>query len=200
MSSVVSQESLQESGVHDADHRTGRDNVIDLYGARQANTAPISSYTSLSFWPPSGRLGLTTSAPTVTIAPAAEPTTRYESEGVMTGVTREEIDAKFEAAEARSETRFVELNNKIDRIADSISSLNSVITREVTNIRSDLSSLRGEVKEDYKFTRWTIIGAIVASLLAAAGALWVTQGNLLAAFQAGIALHSEQPTPPGNSK
>jgi len=33
---------------------------------------------------------------------------------------------------------------------------------------------------------------IVASMIAFAGALWVTQGNLLSAFQAGLLLKSEQ--------
>jgi hypothetical protein len=105
----------------------------------------------------------------------------------MANPTREEMDAKFEAIEARMETRFVELTGKMDRLADGIS-----------NLTTALSTVRTEAKEDAKFTRWTIIVTIVASLLAFGSALWITQGNMLAAFTAGIALRGEtkEATPP----
>jgi hypothetical protein len=95
---------------------------------------------------------------------------------IMSDPTREEIDAKLAAVEARTETRFTELNGKIDRLADSISVL-----------RSDIA----DVKSDNRYTRWTIIVTVIASALAAIAALWVTQANLLAAFSAGIALRTE---------
>jgi hypothetical protein len=103
----------------------------------------------------------------------------------MSNPTREEIDAKLATVEARTEARFIELSGKIDRVADSITNLTSVVT-----------AIRSEVKEDYKFTRWTIGVTLVASLIAFAAALWVTQGNLLAAFQSGIAIRSETNAPP----
>jgi hypothetical protein len=96
---------------------------------------------------------------------------------IMSDPTREEIDAKLAAVEARTETRFTELNGKIvDRLADSISVL-----------RSDIA----DVKADNRYTRWTIIVTVIASALAAIAALWVTQANLLAAFSAGIAVRTE---------
>jgi hypothetical protein len=95
---------------------------------------------------------------------------------IMSDPTREEIDAKLAAVEARTETRFTELNGKIDRLADSISVL-----------RSDIA----DVKADNRYTRWTIIVTVIASALAAIAALWVTQANLLAAFSAGITLRTE---------
>jgi hypothetical protein len=94
--------------------------------------------------------------------------------------TREEIDAKLETVVARTEARFIELTVEIARHAESITHLNSSVT-----------TIRSEVKEDYKFTRWTIGVTIVASLIAFAAALWVTQGNMLAAFQSGRAIRSE---------
>jgi hypothetical protein len=48
------------------------------------------------------------------------------------------------------------------------------------------------VKEDNKFTRLTITVAIVASIIAGIAALWVTQGNMLASFQAGLALRDNR--------
>jgi hypothetical protein len=95
---------------------------------------------------------------------------------IMSDPTREEIDAKLAAVEARTETRFTELNGKIDRLADSISVL-----------RSDIA----DVKADNRYTRWTIIVTVIASALAAIAALWITQANLLAAFSAGIAVRAE---------
>jgi hypothetical protein len=98
--------------------------------------------------------------------------------GVMADISREEMDAKFDAAEARSETRFVELSGKLDRVVDSISSLRN----EVVAVRAD-----------NKFTRLTIIVAVVGSVIAGLAALWVTQSNMLASFTAGIALHEAKP-------
>ena len=101
----------------------------------------------------------------------------------MADPTREEIDAKLATVEARTETRFTELNGKIDRLADSISALGST----VASLKSDIA----DVKADNRYTRWTIIVTVIASALAAIAALWVTQANLLAAFSAGIAVRTE---------
>ena len=84
------------------------------------------------------------------------------------------IDQKLATVEARTETRFVELSGKLDRVADSISSLTTAV-----------STVRSEVEEENKLTRWTIIGLVIAGI----GALWLTQSNMLASFMAGIALH-----------
>jgi hypothetical protein len=105
----------------------------------------------------------------------------------MSDPTREEIDAKLAAVEARTETRFTELSGKIDRLADSISALGSTMRVEFERINSDIVELRS----DNKYTRWTIVVTVVASALAAIAALWITQANLLAAFSAGIALRTE---------
>jgi len=82
----------------------------------------------------------------------------------MTDPTREEFDATLATIEARAETRFVELSGKIDRIADAIGALTSAVT-----------TVRTEVREDGKFTRWTVGVTLIASLIAFAAALWVTE-------------------------
>jgi hypothetical protein len=112
------------------------------------------------------------------------------------GPTREEIDAKLAAVEARTEMRFVELSGKIDRVMDAISTVGNHVSDEIGFVKSELST----VKSDNKNTRFTIIIAVVTSLIAGIGALWLTQANLLASFSAGIAVHEVQkpqspPTP-----
>jgi hypothetical protein len=123
-------------------------------------------------------------------------------ESKMSDMTREEIDAKLDRVEARAETRFVELSGKIDRLSDLVTSMTMNVSTMTTNIGSQLTEVKSElgvVKSDNKFTRLTIIVAVVASVLAGLGALWVTQANLLASFQTGIALRAETkdaPAPP----
>ena len=113
---------------------------------------------------------------------------------IMSDPTREEIDAKLAAAEARTETRFTELSGKIDRLADSIAVLGSTIRIELEGVKSDIANVKSDVadvRSDNKYTRWTIVVTVVASALAAIAALWITQANLLAAFSAGIAVRTE---------
>jgi len=133
----------------------------------------------------------------------------------MSDPTRQEIDAKLAAAEARTETRFTDLSGKIDRLADSLAVFASAIRGEIEGLKSEVSGLKSEVsglksevasvksdvanvksevdglRSDNKYTRWTIVVTVVASALAAIAALWVTQANLLAAFSAGIAVRTE---------
>jgi hypothetical protein len=108
---------------------------------------------------------------------------------VMADPTREEFDAKLATVEARTETRFIELSGKIDRLSDAVSTFAS-------NVRTQLADTRKEVHEENVFTRWTVVIAVVTSLIGAIAALWVTQGNLLSAFTAGLILRTETRAPP----
>jgi hypothetical protein len=110
----------------------------------------------------------------------------------MADQTREEIDAKLAAVEARSETRFVELSGKVDRVLDAVDQANMSYIRSSRELRDEIQA----VKSDNKFTRTTIIVTVIASLLAGLAALWVTQSNMLASFQAGISLHDSSAAPP----
>lgn len=112
----------------------------------------------------------------------------------MSDINREEIQAKLDLVEARTEKRFVEVSGKLDRVQDSISAISQTVTKEFIRAHNEIA----EVKRDNKNTRWTVTGVVVASILAALAGLWVTQGNLLSAFQSGLsAVNSPAPqTPP----
>jgi hypothetical protein len=110
----------------------------------------------------------------------------------MANPTREEIDAKLAVVEARAETRFVELGGKMDRVADSIESFKGTVTAELAGVRTELAT----VKADNKFTRLTIVIAVIGSAIAGLGALWVTQANQLAAFSTGLLVHETTAPPP----
>jgi hypothetical protein len=109
---------------------------------------------------------------------------KESGERAMSDITREELDAKLAAAEARTQTRFVELSAKSDRVADSID-----------RIGADFVRVAKEIKEDNKSTRNTIVIAIVGGIIAGLAALWVTQSNMLSSFQLGIALHEAKSNP-----
>jgi hypothetical protein len=113
----------------------------------------------------------------------------------MADPTREEIDAKLASVEARTETRFVELSGKIDRVIDAIGRSNT----DFIAVTGDLRTEMREVKTDNKNTRTTIIVTIIVAILAAIGALWVTQSNMLASFQAGVTLHEIPNAPLSNA-
>jgi hypothetical protein len=57
------------------------------------------------------------------------------------------------------------------------------LTKEVGSLAKQIGDVRSEVKEETRFTRWSIAGIFVGTMLAALAALWVTQGNLLSAFR-----------------
>jgi hypothetical protein len=101
--------------------------------------------------------------------------------GKMSDHTQDLVDAKLATVEARAETRFVELSAKIDRVADAVDRLNDSSKKSAEDIKSDNG-----------FTRVTIIGAVIATVIAGLAALWVTQSNMLASFQLGISLSESQ--------
>jgi hypothetical protein len=113
-------------------------------------------------------------------------------ESEMAGPTREEFDAKLATVEAHTETRFTELSGKIDRLSDAISAFAS-------NVKAELADTRATVRDENVFTRWTVVIAVVTSLIGAISALWVTQGNLLSAFTAGLTLRTETKEAPPSS-
>lgn len=132
------------------------------------------------------------------------PNDHTPDEAVMNSTpSRDEIAARLEAAEARTEARFAQLtgtldvrfanlDNKMDRLGELIERLSA----EMGGVKAEMVG----VKADNKFTRWTIVGVVVASILAGLAAIWVTQGNMLAAFQASLAVRTMQSGPPTPSK
>lgn len=98
--------------------------------------------------------------------------------------THRELDALLAAAEARADARFVLVDAKLDRVADLLTGANSLLTGE-NGVIAELKA----VKADNRNTRWTILAISAGSVLAGLAALWTTQANLLAAFQASLAVH-----------
>lgn len=82
---------------------------------------------------------------------------------------REYVDLKLEAAEARSDARFLELSGKLDRVADSL----AVIASQMSESRSEIREVRNDVRADNKSTRTTVLATALASVLAL-GALLVS--------------------------
>jgi hypothetical protein len=116
------------------------------------------------------------------------------SDGPSREETREIINDKLGAVEARIDTKLVGIEGKIDLLAATMASSNNQVQAEV----SRLTIAVGEVKADNKYTRWTIIITVVLSLIAAGSALWTTQSNMLSAFGAGLTLRTTPPTPPAH--
>lgn len=75
--------------------------------------------------------------------------------GSMT-VTREEIDAKIAASEARTETRLAEMNGKFDLILSKIDSLHGEVVRTEGRVET---------------AKWTMIAVFIAAVFAGAGLL-----------------------------
>ena len=117
---------------------------------------------------------------------------RHIREEEMAEVGREELTARLEAVEARTQTRFVEVSGKLDRMIDSVTGLSG----RVEEVRADLSGRMAEVRADNRNTRFTIVITVVVAVLAAGGALWTTQSNLLNAFSTGIAVGRAPPAAP----
>ncbi len=108
---------------------------------------------------------------------------KQHSDYTMTQPTREEIDAKLQAAEARTEARFVSLDGKLDLVLNQISGFNDQVRDLKAEIKNDVKELRSEVRSENKTTRWTVFAIAVAALVGGLGALWTSQSNLLSAFQ-----------------
>ena len=129
---------------------------------------------------------------------------------------REEVIARLEAVEARSETRSVELGGKLDYLTDilvgdhglftqmnalkaemlgQISALRAEFKAEMTaqigSVKAEMTALRA----DNRTTRWTIVITLITSIMAASALILSVQANLLAAFQAGQTAPPSTQTP-----
>lgn len=121
-------------------------------------------------------------------------------------MTREEVIARLEAVEARSETRSVELGGKLDYLTDILVGDHGLFTQMnalKTEALGQIGALRGEFKAeitvqvgavkaemialraDNRTTRWTIVITLITSIMAASALILSVQANLLSAFQAG---------------
>ena len=109
-------------------------------------------------------------------------------------VTREEMNARLEAAEARTETRFVQLVGKIDMLGSQISQVRQDLGGQVAQVRGELGQVRedlggrmAEVLADNKSTRQTIMWVTITAMLTVIAVVIAVQVGLMNAFSAGAA-------------
>lgn len=136
--------------------------------------------------------------------------------------TRSEIDAKLEAAEARTETRFVILQGDIDRrftdmrvemdtrfsgVERRIDRLVGVMEEWATEMRETRKSVESEskatrvtIQAENRNTRWTTVTSVIGAVLAVVGIVYsvhslsvATQANMIAIFQAGQSVPKSTP-------
>lgn len=134
--------------------------------------------------------------------------------GVMTDTpSRGEIDAKLQAAEARTETRFVEMRAdmdvrfgrmeaRIDRLVDVAEGWAREMRETRQAVEAESKATREKVEAENRSTRtnlWvTAVGATIAVVLgmySIHSLNLATQANLLSAFQAKEAAATKSPQP-----
>jgi hypothetical protein len=92
----------------------------------------------------------------------------------MSDITREEMDAKLEAAEARVETKLVGIDGKIDRLSDQLSSAMSQVSLELRTTREAAErgeSASNEARKAASQVKWNILFTAIG-VLAVAIAFW----------------------------
>ena len=84
---------------------------------------------------------------------------------VLTDLTRDEVDAKIDAAEARVETKIARLEGTLGVV---ISKLDGIAAQQA-EIKQDTRSLRAEIKEDFRSARanqWVIAFGLAVLIVA----------------------------------
>jgi hypothetical protein len=129
------------------------------------------------------------------MAAPKSPSSSTRPGNVTNAMTREEVIARLEAVEARSETRFVELGGKLDYLTDimvgdhgffaQLKSLRADTLAQISAVKTELKAEMTTLKADNRITRWTVVITLITSIMAASALILSVQANLLAAFQAG---------------
>lgn len=91
----------------------------------------------------------------------AKPLQGAVADATSLDMTREELDAKLEAAEARSETRFTDLHHQIAALTNAITGDRGVLA-EIREMKADNATTRILARQEGQFTRWTLFGIAVA--------------------------------------
>lgn len=79
----------------------------------------------------------------------------------MTDPTREEMDAKLDAVEARLETRLTSIDGKLDRLFDNVNYVARTAT-EAKNAADKAHDAASNIKWNILFTALGVLGVIVA--------------------------------------
>lgn len=93
--------------------------------------------------------------------PLEEPTSSMADD-------REYVNLKLEAAEARTEARFAEMNGKLDRLIDSVSASREALREQISMTQAAVSRAEADARSEYRSTRTTIIVTAFATGLALA--------------------------------
>jgi hypothetical protein len=132
--------------------------------------------------------------------------------------SRTEIAAQLQAAEARTETRIVQLSasmearasasdHKIDLLIGKIDTFAGLFSEKMFALSTDVATVQADSKETRK-TIWVVGVGSVLTILALVVALWIAginvQNNMIAVFQAGLGLRTipqetELPRSPASS-
>jgi|GEM_PF-5376753 len=119
------------------------------------------------------------------------PTGSTHAGAKASAMSREEVIARLEAVEARSETRSVGLGGKLDYLTDILIGDHGLFA-QMKSLKADtlaqigaLSAEMTALKADNRTTRWTIVITLITSIMAASALILSVQANLLVAFQAG---------------
>ena len=130
----------------------------------------------------------------------AEEESTDAAENMTDSPSRDEIDAKLDAAEARTEARIAHLSSaveirysQLDHKVDSLAGKMDFLVSAMSEMKSEIKT---EIKTENRATRnmmWTaslgMLGIIVALVTWLYNAGLSEQANLLAAFQASLAVH-----------
>ena len=90
-------------------------------------------------------------------------------------VTRQEIDAKLEAVEARIDAKLVEVLSDI-----------KLVIAQVNRFGDETNGLRSEIRSENRSTRMTMIVTGIVVAIGIVAAMWQMQSGLLSAFQTGL--------------
>ena len=108
--------------------------------------------------------------------------------------TREEINARLEAAEARTEARFTQLGATIEARSSVADHKIDLVSTKIDSLVTAFTEMKNDVKSDIKKTREVTITVGVSAVIAIIAvfvALWIAginvEGNMISAFQAGLA-------------
>jgi hypothetical protein len=118
----------------------------------------------------------------------------------MSQMTREELNAKLEATEARMDGRVASIEGKIDAFLAAQSEQQKFNEYRFSSLEQNVVAMRSEIKNDLKSLRSTIIVTAVTTVLAIvigiASFNAALTSNMLGAFQAGKETTSAPPVIP----
>lgn len=110
--------------------------------------------------------------------------------------TRNEIDAKLEAAEARTATALARIDGKLDRLFDRV----EVAIQQTTEAKASAEAARQEAigaRTASQNVKWNVVatGLVVVGILLAAWAIWVQGIEMVSGIFGAITGTSNPPTP-----